>query len=147
MIRNETTAGCSPCLNPHKFIHTVLKDAPSVRLWECHRGGLDLGQIRLEAIKQASNRVSSQNARRNSHARRHHDTNLCSCTLRGGGIGCHVQFSQCSRRWGMSPLSNLLHTQQVLTSRLSSACCESNSSGRRCLIRMRTDSSCPIPVF
>lgn len=45
------------------------------------------------------------------------------------------------------PHSNLLHTQQVLTSRLRPACCESNSSGRHCLIRMRTDSSYPIPVF
>lgn len=37
----------------------------------------------------------------------------------GGGITCHIKFSQRSRRWGMSPHSNLRRAQQVLTSRLS----------------------------
>lgn len=97
--------------------------------------------------KQSSKKVSSQSARRNSHARQHRNTNLYTSSWREGGIICHIKFSQQSRRWGMSPHSNLLHTQQVLTSRLSLACCEYNSSGRQCLIRMHTDSSYPIPVF
>lgn len=65
----------------------------------------------------------------------------------GGGISCHIKFSQQRRRWGMSPHSNLLHTQQVLTSRLNLACCDSNSTGRQCLIRMYTDSLYPVHVF
>lgn len=39
----------------------------------------------------------------------------------GGGITCHIRFSQRSRRWPMWPRGPLRPTQQVLTSRLSSA--------------------------
>lgn len=39
----------------------------------------------------------------------------------GGGITCHIRFSERSRRWAMSPRGPLRPTQQVLTSRLSSA--------------------------
>lgn len=67
--------------------------------------------------------------------------------LQGGGITCHIKFSQCSRRWGMLPHSNLWHTQQVLTSRLGLDGSQSNSSGRQCLIRMHTHSSDPILVL
>lgn len=48
-------------------------------------------------------------------------------------------------KMGMSPHSNTLHTQHVLTSRLTLFWCESNSSGSRCLIRMHTESLYPIP--
>lgn len=125
------------------------KDQPSTRLWECHRGGLDFGQIRLEAIKQASKQRGQQPKcqEEQSCAAANRDADLRSRSWREGGISCHVHFPQRSRRWPMSPHSDLPHTQQVLASRLSLACCESNSSGRHCLIRMCTDSSYPIPVF
>lgn len=92
-------------------------------------------------------KVSSRSARRNSHARQHRNTNLYASSWREGGISCHIKFPQRTRRWGMSPHSNPLHTQQVLTSRLTLDRCESNSSGRHCLIRMHPDSLYPIPGF
>lgn len=82
----------------------------------------------------AGNRVSSQNARRNSRARRHSWRRaLCSPSLLEAG---------------RNRLPGSLSTaRQRMTSRLRPACYESNSSERHCLIRMCTDSSCPIPVF
>lgn len=46
-----------------------------------------------------------------------------------GGISCCVKLLQHRGRWEMSPHSNMLQTQQVLTSRLTLDCCEHNSSG------------------
>lgn len=46
-----------------------------------------------------------------------------------GGISCCVKLLQHRGRWEMSPQSNMLQTQQVLTSRLTLDCCEHNSSG------------------
>lgn len=46
-----------------------------------------------------------------------------------GGIRCCVKLLQHRGRWEMSPHSNMLQTQQVLTSRLTLDCCEHNSSG------------------
>lgn len=46
-----------------------------------------------------------------------------------GGISCCVKLLQQRGRWEMSPHSNMLHTQQVLTSRLTLDCCEHDSSG------------------
>lgn len=99
----------------------------------------ELGTVPRVGGKQTSKRVRMSAAKV-----QHRNTNTCSW---GGGLTCHIKFSQQSRRWGMSPHSNLLHTQQVLTSGLRLACCESNSSGRHRLIRMHTDSLYPIPVF
>lgn len=140
-VKDWTTGANKVLSPPPTFIYTSPKDELFTCFWEWHRGGLDLGQSGWEAIKQASKKVRSQSARSNSHARQHRNTNLYTSSWREGGITCHIKFSQQSRRWGMSPHSNLLHTQQVLTSRLSLACCESNSSGRQHLIRMHTDSS------
>lgn len=46
-----------------------------------------------------------------------------------GGISCCIKLLQHRGRWEMSPHSNMLQTQQVLTSRLTLDCCEHNSSG------------------
>lgn len=66
--------------------------------------------------------------------------------LGGGGIACHIKFSQQSRRWGVSPRSNRRRTRRVLTSRLSWDGSGSDSSGRQRLIRMRAHGSRSILV-
>lgn len=146
--RGECWCRSSSHPNPLQLIHAFPRKAEHP-----HASGNVIEEVWIlarldwkQSSRQGSNRVSSQNARRKSRAAANRDADLRSRSWRQG-ISCHVRFPRRSRRWPVSPRSDLPHAQQVLTSRLNLARCESDSSGSHCLIRMCTDSSYPIPVF
>lgn len=143
-LRHSESAGV--LIRTHCNLFTLsMKHRPSARLWECHGGGLDLGQMRWEAIKQASTARGS--AAKTPGGRVTRDGDLRSGSWKGkggGGISCHLHSPQPGRRWSVSARSDLLRAQQVLTSRLRLACRESDSSGSQghcLLITMCTGSS------